>query len=355
MRRRFLIALAIFTAAHIYVWWRLAWPLPSPAWQLATAAIALFAPIFPFTLRLTRRLPRERARPWLLAGYLWFGFAAYFLLGAIASHVAVAFGAPPRTAAIVAGAASIAVVVAGLINVARGPTVHRVRIPIAGLRSPYTLVQLSDVHVGHMIGRRFVERLVGRVNALSPDAIAITGDLVDGHVGNLRPHVAPLADLRARDGVFAVTGNHEYYWNADAWLTHLRSLSIRVLLNEHVTLPQFTLAGVNDWSFGEDVPRAVANRDRSRPLILLAHRPRTIAAAVAAGADLQLSGHTHGGQLLPYGYLARLFDPHVSGLTRVDRTWLYVSHGTGFWGPPLRVGTRCEITCITLVPDRAAG
>ena len=350
MRRRFLIAVAIFIAAHVYIWWRLVWPLPSPLWQPASALMALCAPIFPFTLRLSRRLPRERARPWLLAGYLWFGLAAYLLLGAIASQVAVALGAGARDAAMICGAVATAVVVAGLVNVARGPTVHRVRVPIAGLRAPYTMVQLSDVHVGHMIGRRFVERLVGRVNALSPDAVAITGDLVDGHVAHLRPHVAPLAQLRARDGVFAVTGNHEYYWNADAWIAHLRALDIRVLLNEHVTLPDFTLAGVNDWSFGENVPRATAGRDPGRPLILLAHRPRTVASAVAAGADLQLSGHTHGGQLLPYGWLARLFDPQVSGLARVERTWLYVSHGTGYWGPPLRVGTRCEITCLTLVP-----
>jgi uncharacterized protein len=351
VRRRFLIALAIFAAAHLYIWWRLVWPLPAPWWQAASAMMAVLAPTFPLTMRVWRTLPRERARPWLLVGYLWFGFATYFFLGAVGSHVAVAFGAAARTAAIAGGAASIIVVVAGLLNVARGPVVHRVRIPLRNLAAPYTLVQLTDVHIGPMIGRSFAERMVARVNALVPDAVVITGDLVDGHVAELRPHVEPLRGLRARDGVFAVTGNHEFYWNAVAWLDHLRSLGLRVLRNQHVTLAgAFTLAGVDDWSFGEDVPRAVAGRDPELPVVLLAHHPRTVTEAVAAGVDLQLSGHTHGGQLLPWGWLARLFDPKVSGLARFGDTWLYVSHGTGYWGPPLRVGTRCEITAITLVP-----
>jgi predicted MPP superfamily phosphohydrolase len=347
-----LIALAVLAAVHIYIWWRIVLPLPSPSWQVGTALIVLLGPSFPLTLRIGRRMKREAARPWLLIGYLWFGFATYLLLGAVASHVAVAFGVDARVAALVSGAAAIAVVIGGLLNVARGPVVRRVHVPLAQLpvRS-YTIAHLTDVHIGPLIGREFAETLVRRVNALEPDAIVITGDLVDGRLSELRPHIEPLRQLRARDGVFAVTGNHEYYWNAPAWLEHIRSLGIQVLRNEHVTIANaFQLAGVDDSTMTEDVPRAVANRDPKLPLVLLAHHPRTIERAMQAGVDLQLSGHTHGGQLLPLGWLARLFDPKVAGLARFGNTWLYVSEGTGFWGPPLRVGTRCEIAAVTLVP-----
>jgi predicted MPP superfamily phosphohydrolase len=344
--------LTILVASHVYIWWRLFLPLPSPWWQLGTALVATLGPLFPFALRHGRGLSREAARPWLLVGYLWFGFATYFLLGAAASHIAVGLGVDPRTAAIAGLAGSIAVVIGGLAHVARGPRVRRVRIPLRKLGIPsYTIVQLTDVHIGPLIGREFAELMVRQVNALRPDLIVITGDLVDGRLSELRPHIEPLRSLRARDGVYAVTGNHEYYWNANAWLEHIRSLGIQVLRNEHVTIADaFQLAGVDDSSVSEDVPRAVAGRDPQLPLVLLAHHPRTITRAVPAGVDLQLSGHTHGGQLLPLGWLARLFDPKVAGLGRFGSTLLYVSEGTGFWGPPLRVGTSCEIAALTLVP-----
>ena len=350
MRRRFRIALAIYVVAHLYIWWRLALPLPGPTWQIATALIVLLAPSFPVIMRIRHRLTRESGRPWLLVGYIWFGFATYFLLAAVGSHIAVAFGASGQRAAQISDAIAIAIVIGGLVNVARGPVIKRVRVSLPRLPVPsYTIAHLTDVHVGSLIGRDFIDTLVRRVNALKPDLIVITGDLVDGPLSELRPHVEPLRDLRARDGVYAVTGNHEFYWNVEAWLHHIRSLGIRVLRNEHVTIDgALELAGVDDSSFGEDVPRAVAGCDPALPLVLLAHHPRTVNRAVAAGVDLQLSGHTHGGQLLPWGWLARIWDPVVAGLRRFGTTWLYVSHGTGYWGPPLRVGTRCEIAAITL-------
>lgn len=353
MRRRFLIALAIYSVAHIYIWWRLALPLASPWWQLATALLPLMGATFPLAMRHARGLPREVARPWLLVGYVWFGFATYLLIGAIGSHVAVGFGAPARDAAEVSAMISVVVVVLGLLNVARGPVVKRIRVPLPRLRvDKYTIVQLTDVHIGTVIGREFAETLVERVNALRADLIVITGDLVDGRLSELRPHIEPLRDLRARDGVYAVTGNHEYYWNVGPWLEHLGSLGLRILRNEHVTIGNtLELAGTDDSSAGEDLPRAIAGRDQALPLVLLAHHPRTIERAQDAGVDLQLSGHTHGGQLLPWGWLARIWDPKVAGLARFGATWLYVSEGTGFWGPPLRVGTRCEISAIELVRE----
>jgi predicted MPP superfamily phosphohydrolase len=280
---------------------------------------------------------------------MWFGLATYLLLGAVASHVAVAFGIDIRDAAIAGIAAAVAIVVGGLVQVARGPLVRRVRVPIVGLPVPsYTIAHLTDVHIGPLIGGDFAATMVRRVNELGADLIVITGDLIDGHLWELRDHVEPLRQMRARDGVYACTGNHEYYWDASAWIAHLSSLGIRVLDNEHVTIANaFQLAGVDDDD--EDLPRALEGRDHRLPLVLLAHHPRTIERAKKVGVDLQLSGHTHGGQLLPFGWLARLFDPKVSGLGKFGKTWLYVSDGTGFWGPPLRVGTRCEIAAITLV------
>jgi uncharacterized protein len=353
VRRRFGLALLIYSVAHVYMWWRLALPLPSPWWQTTAIATPLLGASFPLAMRHARGLPREQARPWLRLGYLWFGFATYLLLGAVASHVATAFGADAAHAARVCALSSLTVVVLGLLNVARGPVLKHVRVPLTGLPVPsYTIAHLTDVHIGSTIGREFAEQIVERVNALRPDLIVITGDLVDGRLSELLPHIEPLRKLRARDGVFAVTGNHEYYWNVEPWLEHLRSLGIRILRNEHVTIAgAFELAGTDDSTAHEDVERAVNGCDPSLPVVLLAHHPRTIAKATQAGVALQLSGHTHGGQLLPWGWLARIWDPKVAGLARFGRTWLYVGEGTGYWGPPLRVGTRCEIGAITLTPE----
>ena len=357
--------LAILGSAHLYVWSRFihAPDWPEPWFAIATVAIIVLAPSLPLTIFIARRFTRARAKPALWIAYTWFGCATYLLLGAAASHVVAALSiASPRQAAL-GGMVAVAITVAiGLVHARRGPFVRRVRVPLANLPASadgYTIVQLTDVHIGWTLGARFAERVVAKVNALSPDLIVLTGDLVDGHVSALAPEVAPLAELRARDGVYAVTGNHEYYWNVDAWLAHLGSLGIRFLRNERVAIRDaFELAGSDDISsramaagHGEDIPRATAGRNPGMPLVLLAHHPQSLAAARAAGVDLQLSGHTHGGQLLPLGYLARLFEPRVAGLARFAGTWLYVSEGTGFWGPPMRIGTSCEISAITLARE----
>lgn len=348
--RRFVIVLTILAGAHLYIWWRLVSPLPSPWLELGTVLVVLGTPSMPIGLLLARRLAREAAWRVQRIGYLWFGLATYLLLGSWMSHIAVGFGASARAAAAVAGLGALATVLYGLVHVARGPRVRRVDVPLDKLGvDTYRIVQLTDVHIGASLGREFAERVVRQVNELSPDLVVITGDFVDGRLSELQPHVEPFRELRAREGVYAVTGNHEYYWNADLWLEHLRSLGIQVLRNEHVTIGgAFQLAGVDDVTAGEDVPRALRGRDPALPIVLLAHHPRTIARAAQAGVDLQLSGHTHGGQLLPLGWLCRLFEPKAAGLARFDRTWLYVSEGTGYWGPPMRVGTTQEITEITL-------
>jgi len=356
---RLSIVMAVLGSAHYYVWLRFIhaphWPAP---WTtIGTIAVAVLAPSLPAAAIYSRRLSREAAKPWLAVTYIWFGFAVYLLLAAAVSNLVVALTPiGPRAAAVGGVFAAIAVVGYGLVHVRLGPVVKRVRIPLANLPASaagFTIVQLTDVHIGPSLGEAFAAKVVDRVNALEPDLIVLTGDLIDGRVSYLAPEVAPLAGLRAKHGVFAVTGNHEYYWNANEWIAHFTSLGMKYLRNEHVEMPGFTLAGVDDShamgpGHGEDVAKAVANRDPALPVVLLAHHPSTIARAAPAGVDVQLSGHTHGGQLLPLGWLSRLFEPQVAGLAKHGKTWMYVSEGTGFWGPPLRVGTSCEITQITL-------
>lgn len=226
--------------------------------------------------------------------------------------------------------------------------------------SGYTIVQLTDLHVGPTIQRAFIEQVVRKANAASPDLIVITGDLVDGRVEQLRACVEPLRELRAPDGVFFVTGNHEYYSGADEWITHVESLGIRVLRNERLALRDggeggLDLAGVDDWSakamlphHGADLPKALAGRDEARALVLLAHQPKAVVEAAQRGVDLVLSGHTHGGQLFPFNYLVALQQPFVAGLHRYEGTSIYVSRGTGYWGPPMRLGAPAEITRLEL-------
>jgi predicted MPP superfamily phosphohydrolase len=223
----------------------------------------------------------------------------------------------------------------------------------------FSIVQLTDIHVGPTIGRDFIEALVARVNALNPDLIAITGDLVDGDVATLGPLLEPLRGLRAPHGVFFVTGNHEFISGVEPWVSFLPTLGIRVLQNERVTIGEgaaaFELAGVEDFSarrFGgarrPDLHRALDGWDRARELILLAHQPKHAREAAREGVGLVLSGHTHGGQIWPFTYLVRLDQPWIAGLHRTAETQVYVSEGTGYWGPPMRLGTRGEITRVVL-------
>jgi predicted MPP superfamily phosphohydrolase len=224
----------------------------------------------------------------------------------------------------------------------------------------FTIVQLTDIHVGGTIQRAFVEELVERTMALKPDLIALTGDFVDGSVEELAPHMAPFAKLAAPHGVFFITGNHEYYSGADAWIAHWREMGVRVLRNERVSIEReggaFDLAGVDDHGafrypgHGMDLDKALAGRDESRALVLLAHQPRQVHVAAKHGVDLQLSGHTHGGQVWPWHYIVSIQQGGlVAGRYQIGPTQLYVSRGAGYWGPPVRVGAPPEITRVRLV------
>jgi predicted MPP superfamily phosphohydrolase len=252
----------------------------------------------------------------------------------------------------------------GFVNARRTARVVEVEVPIAGLPAAlggFTIAQISDVHVGRTIRRPYVEAIVDAVNRLGADLVAVTGDLVDGSVADLGAHVAPLGRLVSTHGTFFVTGNHEYYSGAHAWIDELRRLGLTVLMNEHVLLRRgsdsIVLAGVTDFSahhFDADHrsdPRAAlaGAPDGAALRVLLAHQPRSAAAAADAGFDLQLSGHTHGGQFLPWNFFVRLQQPYTAGLNRLRGLWVYVSRGTGYWGPPKRFGAPSEITLLRLV------
>ncbi|MEU1996833.1 metallophosphoesterase [Nocardia gamkensis] len=261
-------------------------------------------------------------------------------------------------AAVAAAAATVGV---GAYGVLDGPSVKRVAVPLAKLprrADGFRIAVVSDVHLGPILGRGFAQRVVRSVNDTQPDLIAVVGDLVDGSVEHLRSAVEPLAGLRARHGAFFVTGNHEYFSGAEQWVEHVQELGMHLLANARTELPGFDLAGVNDVQGerigqGPDFGKALGDRDRARTAVLLAHQPVLIEDAVAHGVDLQLSGHTHGGQLWPGNYLAGLANPTVAGLERYGDTQLYVSRGAGAWGPPVRVGAPSDITVVELVSLQA--
>jgi predicted MPP superfamily phosphohydrolase len=319
-------------------------------------------------------LRRSRwSEPLTWTGLLAMGFFSSLLVLTLARdlllgglHLAGASGPGfTRDSAIAVPLLALAVTAIGFVNARRLARIKRVDVPIAGLPSEldgYAIAQIFDIHVGPTIKRAYLNAIVNKVNALKPDAIAVTGDLVDGSVQRLALHTAPLQRLAAPDGVFFVTGNHEYYSGAEQWIAEIRRLGLQVLMNEHVIRRRgeasLMIAGVTDYTAQHFNPAhksdpllAVAGApDGLAVKVLLAHQPRSAPAAADAGFDLQLSGHTHGGQFFPWNLFVPLQQPFVAGLNRVRSLWVYTSRGTGYWGPPKRFGAPSEITLVRLVP-----
>ncbi|HEX6276271.1 MAG TPA: metallophosphoesterase [Polyangiaceae bacterium] len=378
----FSIMVTIVGGVHYYVWLRLVRDpaLPPMAFRVLTGVLLGLFVLVPVSFFL-RRSEASFTVPVVWVASVWLGIllllfftllAGDVLRGAALLATKLTNDGPVDPArrtvlarilavgvTLVTASLSLAAVRSGLARVAlRDIDVRLKRLP--GRMNGTVIVQLTDVHVGPTIGREFIEEIVELTNAATPDVVAITGDLVDGSVAELRDHVAPLAKLRARYGVYFVTGNHEYYSGADDWCRELERIGIRVLRNERVTIGEgddsFDLAGIDDHGasgfggdHGADLPRAVRGRDPARELVLLAHQPRAVFDAVKHGVGLQLSGHTHGGQIWPWNYFVRLQQPVVSGLARFGETLVYVSNGTGYWGPPMRLAAPAEVTRIRLL------
>jgi len=402
-----LLALGVLVAGNWYLWRRLfrdttrgpglarraGAVIIAGGWVLAVGAVVGERAGAPFWLQQVLAWP----------GFLWLALSIYLLLAVVAGEVvrpllrrlserrARATAAVPQTQPVPAGsvppqapepapapapdpsrrlfvsrvvagaaaAAAVGTVGYGTYGVLRGPSVKRVTVPLAKLPRAahgYRIAVVSDIHLGPILGRGFAQKVVDTINSTQPDIVAVVGDLVDGSVKNLGPAAAPLSQLKAPS--YFVTGNHEYYSGAEQWVEEVRRLGLHPLENARTELPWFDLAGVNDIAGesegqGPDFTKALGDRDTARACVLLAHQPVQIHDAVKHGVDLQLSGHTHGGQLWPGNFIAAAANPTVAGLERYGDTQLYVSRGAGAWGPPTRVGAPSDITVIELASTRA--
>lgn len=386
-RSSFLIrVIGIGILLHIYVGFRLIpeWPFGVSAKVAAIVWLVLSCALIPLGVlarHFVQRQPLADRLAWI--GLLVMGFFSSLLVITFVRDLSIASlltidSLLPRTVSLDQWRVDSAVAVPilallstaiGFVNARRRAKVAAVDIPIADLPPELdglTIVQISDIHVGPTIKHSYVDAIVAEVNRLQADVIAVTGDVVDGSVAQLAEHTRPLGRLSARHGVFLVTGNHEYYSGAEEWIAEFRRLGLRVLLNEHVVLEHngapFVVAGVTDYSAGNfsdahrsDPAGAVRHAPaEARIRVLLAHQPRTALAAVEAGYTLQLSGHTHGGQFFPWNFFVRFQQPFTAGLARIDDLWIYTSRGTGYWGPPKRLGAPSEITRIRLVAEQPA-
>lgn len=261
-----------------------------------------------------------------------------------------------RGVAIFAGLTAAGITGYGVRNALGPPRIDRVRIPIAKLPRSLDgtrLAVVSDIHLGPLTGSRHVGRIVEMINSVNADIVCIVGDLVDGSVAELGRFAEPLRDIEARQGAYFVTGNHEYYSGFQEWITEVDRLGVRPLRNERLELGGLDLAGVNDlggedFGDGPDFALALGDRDPARPVVLMAHQPVVAREAARYGVDLQVSGHTHGGQMAPFNLLVKLQQPVVSGLGTVDGVPVYVTNGAGFWGPPVRVGAPPQVSVIEL-------
>ncbi len=382
--------------SHVYLYRRLVRDVTArPALRRIAQALLIVLAVGAVAARpLSRLLPDGPVRAMGIALLVWVGLVVYLLIAtlgldairwitsrfvrrlrpALLGPGAASKGeleSPERRALLARGVAGGAALVAGTVGgfgawrAFHPPDITEVVVRLRGLPKAMeglTIAHLTDIHVGPVIQRRFLDELVARTNALKADLVAITGDLVDGTVERLGPAVAALRQLRSRYGTYFVSGNHEYYAGIEPWMAFLPTLGIHVLRNRTVSIgdggASIDLIGVDDWGgmrrggrSDYDLAGAVAGRDPSRASVLLSHQPGSFDDAVAQGIGLQLSGHTHGGQMFPGTGIAHLiWGERTSGLSRQGGSQLFVSRGCGFVGPPMRVGSPPEIARVVLLP-----
>lgn len=378
------VVLSIMGGVHWYLFVRLVrdTAIPSPWSQILGVALVVVVASIPLSFVASRILDRHLARYVVVPVYVWLGFSfqTFFLLLAIdlfrlggwvvraLFHLDPIFSDPDGALAAwrITAASAVAITVAATVfAIWWGLTrmvIRRVEVPLPNLPPEldgFTIAHLTDLHLDLVHGKSWLTSVVEKTNALHPDLIAITGDLAEGSVAQFGEEVVPLRGLSAPHGVFFVTGNHEYFHDLHRWLQLLDEFGIRVLRNERVAIERggasFDLAGIDDHDggriapgHGPDLAKALRGRDPDRASVLLAHQPRIMEEAARRGVGLVLSGHTHGGQIWPFSYLVYLQQPYVRGLKELGNTKLYLSSGTGFWGPPMRLGTTAEIAVITL-------
>ncbi|MGO8968208.1 MAG: metallophosphoesterase [Myxococcaceae bacterium] len=379
----FLLVTVVLGGGHLYLYRRLFLDTGASVRvrRLGAVALGFLGLSLLFARLISTRLHSQGGNLLALFAWCWLGLALYLgpvlALTRLATRLAEGWrrrhdAAPLRperraflARAAVGGAAAIAAGAGsyGLWRAFQPPLLREVAVRLPGLPRTldgFRIVQMSDVHLGDVLGRPFLEELVRRCNALRPDLVAVTGDLVDGTVQHLGPTVSALSGLRSREGTFFVMGNHEYYAGDREWAEALSGMGIQVLRNRYLTLGdaggRLDVVGVDDYGQrdvpngrGYDLEAALAGRDAGRAAVLLAHQPRGVEAALDRGIGLQLSGHTHGGQLFPITLVVDAAYRYSAGLYPVGEGHVYVSRGTGFWGPPMRIGSPSEITSVTLL------
>ena len=360
LSRFFATFLVILVPPYIYLGYSLAgdcvW-----LWVLLAVPFAsmLTMPVLVFSFDRAREI---WWRDWMLhAAHLSMGITTYLATCAVVRdglRLTGAYDAPAWTVPL----GTVLAMIFGVARAYTGPTIKRVSVPITDLPEAlrgFRVVQISDLHVGASIREAYVRRVVRMTNELKPDLIALTGDIADGDLTRLRTHVAPLAELEPKGQVYYVTGNHEYYWNVRGWLTEFERLGCTMLMNRGLKISRaggdVWVGGVTDpqaAGFGEPTPDVDAAFSAGATdcglKILLSHRPHFARRAGEVGFDLQLSGHTHGGQFFPWTVVVAFVHEFHQGLRRAGRAWIYVTPGTGTWGPLLRLGTTPELTLLTM-------
>lgn len=354
----------VLIAWYSYLRWQLVLQSGLEGAGVKRASLAL---VFPFVLMLgfifNRVVTRHHERAawfepmvhWL--SFLSMGFLNFALVLAVARQLVCGLfpfltilGGGVGTVCILAGA--VLMMGWGMVRARSCIEIETVSIPlsVSTLWNPFRIVQVSDLHIDWAVSAKNIQDVVEKVNAQNPHIVVLTGDMADGKVEDLREKFQLLSGIKAEKGVFYITGNHEYYWGAEAWIEEVRRLGFIPLLNEHRVIDHeghpLVLAGITDYQ--GNMVQALYGAPEAAPRILLAHQPLHAMGAVGLGFDLQLSGHTHGGQFFPWTFFIRWAQKFHKGLFKLESMWVYVNRGTGFWGPPIRLGSPPEITVVTL-------